>query len=101
MSTTSQTADSFLDKLATDEAFRGRLAAQDASPESVVAFARSEGYPLEEADLRAACEARMARSGEALSEDVLAEVSGGSEDIVLKIFGIQIGIIRDGRGAKF
>ncbi len=103
MSTNLKTAEAFIEKLIADQSFKNKFTTQVDSPEAVVAFAQAEGFEFDQAQWQTACEAKLgdavARDG-SLSEEALAGVSGGFEDIVVSIFGITIGKVTDGRNAK-
>jgi predicted ribosomally synthesized peptide with nif11-like leader len=80
MKDTTKNADAFVENLLKDEAFASKLAECKNSQEAFDKHVTAEGYSFTEAELEAALARKLnvpAVAGGALSEEQLAEVSGG------------------------
>jgi predicted ribosomally synthesized peptide with nif11-like leader len=67
-------ADAFIQRLSTDEAFAAQIDAVKNSPEQVQAIVAGAGFDATPEEIR---EAWLASLGEYLTEEQLAEISGG------------------------
>jgi predicted ribosomally synthesized peptide with nif11-like leader len=90
-------ANEFMDRLESDEAFASSLAEMREDPEAVQAAVAAAGYDVTNDEIRTAF---LERFGSLLSEEQLAEVAGGLSDgasLGLAI-GSGLGILLIGEG---